>query len=182
VGASHSSGPASLVVSLDLARRISRLLAWTINQHAQTSRFTHKTLHLPNDNPKMLEQVMRIAHFEFDKVLEVITFAELVDLALLSGRYGLNAFLMQNLPGWIEPHRKMLVREGYEEWMFIAYQFGREADYRRLARHLAMVCTIDDAGNLLSPGAGIKIEGAFPPGSLGNSSSLLSHILFPSKS
>ncbi|KAF2655926.1 hypothetical protein K491DRAFT_405138 [Lophiostoma macrostomum CBS 122681] len=166
VGASRSAGPEALVVSLDLARRVSDMLAWTINQNAQTTRLTHKTLHLPHDSPKMLQQVMRIAHFQFDKVLDEISFPELVDLAQLSGRYGLNAFLMHYIPGWLEPHRRTLVREGYEEWLLVAYQFGREAEYRKLARHLAMVCAVDSTGNLLSPGVGGRIEGAFPPGSL----------------
>lgn len=48
---------------------------------------------------------------------------------------------------------------GYEQWLYVACQFGLVEEYLRLAKHLALNARVDDNGELLNPGTSIQTGG-----------------------
>jgi hypothetical protein len=127
------------------------------------SRIPHvkRKLLLPNDSPDVMVQIMRIVHSKFNVVAQSLSFRQLVDLAVTSERYKMNQILIPFLPRWSMPYRQSILEPGKEEWLFVAYQFGYEEDYRLLAKHMAWNCRVDKLGYLVNS-AGNVITGIFP--------------------
>jgi hypothetical protein len=94
-----------------------------------------------------------------------LSFRQLVDLAVTSKRYATNRLLIPFLSHWTAPYRERFLEPGKEEWLFIAYQFGYEEDYRKLAKYLSLHCRADEHGNLIGTG-GKLISGVFPEGAI----------------
>jgi hypothetical protein len=114
---------------------------------------------------------MQIVHLRFKVLASRLSFLQLVDLAVASQRYNMHEVLMPFLSTWTAPHRQGILHPGKEQWLFIAYQFGYEADYRHLAKHMALNCRVDKDGNLLNT-AGDVITGTFPDNALSKSSAV----------
>jgi hypothetical protein len=116
---------------------------------------------------------MHLAHVEFSKVPDKLDFKEIVRLAEVAERYGVNRLLVNNIDGWLAPYRDRLLEPGYEEWLFVAYQFGYESEYIELAKHLALRCRVTaDGAWLFAPDANGDfgpLEGRFPGNTLGMS-------------
>lgn len=108
---------------------------------------------------------MRIVHSQFKEVVQKLTFRQLIDLALTSQRYATNHVLIPFLSKWTEPYRQKILSPGKEEWLFVAYQFGYENDFRILAKHLALNCSVDEEGKLIGTN-GKHISGVAPPGAI----------------
>jgi hypothetical protein len=108
---------------------------------------------------------MRIAHSQFGKIAPTLSFRQIVDLAITSQRYATNRVLIPFLSRWTAPFRQKILQPRKEEWLFVAYQFGYEEDYRRLAKYMAVNCRVDRHGNLLSAD-GKVVQGKFPDGAI----------------
>lgn len=165
----ESIGPQRIVVSphvlSDLSPVLHQLYKKDSERHGKWSHKRKTRLDLPNDNPDVMIQIMYIAHLQFDKVAPSLTFPQLVDLALASQRYETSKILIPFLSRWTAQYRGEYLQPGREEWLFVAYQFGFEEDFRRLARHLVFNCRINDHGHLIGT-SGRPLEGAFPKGTI----------------
>ena len=109
---------------------------------------------------------MLIAHFRYKDVVQALQFSEIVALAQVAKHYQINHMLVHYLDHWTRPFRSQILNPGYEEWLYVACQFGYEEDYLRLARHLALSSKVNEQGQLLSS-KGEVILGTFPRGCLG---------------
>jgi hypothetical protein len=149
-------------------RRLSSIWDNLISKRAKKSDWrspSKKLLRLSEDNPEVLIQIMRIVHSQFQEVAQNITFRQIVDLALTSRRYDTNRVLIPFLAKWTNPYRRKILNPGNEEWLFVAYQFGYETDFRTLAKHLTLNCRVDDEGKLIGTN-GTRISGIAPPNTL----------------
>lgn len=115
----------------------------------------------------MLIQVMRIAHSQFGNVAKTLKFQELVQMALISRRHQTNRIIIPYLDRWTDPYRADIVTPGREEWLFVAYQFGFEEDFKALSKHFALNCRVNDDGKLISANGNVLADGVFPPCSIG---------------
>lgn len=129
-----------------------------------------KTVSLRDEHANTVRLIMHIAHLQFTKLPRTLDFPELVHLADVAARYEAHSLLVNNIHSWLEPYLGRLLDPGYEEWLFIAYQFGYEAEYLELAKHLALHCRVDPSRTwLLAPGTEHILEGKFPVDTLGTS-------------
>jgi hypothetical protein len=131
-----------------------------------------------NEDPHALSLILYIAHHLTRCLPQSLTLDEIVNLAKISQRYDLNHILVGYLDQWLTPHRADILLPGYEKWLYVAWQFGIEADYVELANHLSKHCAVNARGRLLLPTTNEPIEddGVFPPNALCKSLFSLSYL------
>jgi hypothetical protein len=131
------------------------------------SLFNFRVPHIVSqDDPRALALLLYILHWNTRMLPQTLTLDELVHLAQLAERYDLNHILINYLDLWLAPHRERILEPGYEQWLYVAWQFGLEEDYLRLANHLTINCAINAKGQLVPPTSKQPIEGVFPPKAL----------------
>jgi hypothetical protein len=119
-----------------------------------------------DDDPRALDLFLYIVHWNTRMLPQTLTLDELVHLAQLADRYDLNHILINYLDLWLAPHRERILEPGYEQWLYVAWQFGLEEDYLRLANHLTINCAVNAKGQLVPPTSKKPIQGIFPPNAL----------------
>jgi hypothetical protein len=125
-------------------------------------------LRLPDDDPDMMLVLLSAAHARYYAIPRQLEYDQLLKMARICHSYDSNEVVGPFIEGWVQPYKGKLLKPGYERWLFIAYQFGMEADYLTLARHLAVRCRIRDDKQLIAPGPGERVlRVGFPKGSLG---------------
>lgn len=127
-----------------------------------------KIINLRDENANAIRIILHIAHLQFTKLPKRLDFEDLVHLADIAARYDARALLVSHIDLWLAPYREKLLHPGYEEWLFIAHQFGYETEYLELAKHLAIHCRVDPSGTwLLAPESDCILKGKFPIDALG---------------
>jgi hypothetical protein len=117
----------------------------------------------PDDDANTIRLVLLIAHLQSQKLPKRLSLAELVSLAKVAERYDLNHILISYLDTWLAPHRARLLETGYEQWLYVAWQFGLEDDFLELATYLAVNCWVNSNGALLVPTTQDLVTDTFPP-------------------
>jgi hypothetical protein len=140
----------------------SKLWQPSFRKHAKDCR----QVFLPHDDPVMMVQVMKIAHYDFNGLFTTLDFGQTLDMASISFRFQTNRLLIPFLAKWAIPHKEKILDTGYEQWLFIAWQFGFEDDYLKLSKHLATHCKVDEEGQLLSLAGNEVLAGRFPEDAL----------------
>ncbi|KAF2689693.1 hypothetical protein K458DRAFT_413936 [Lentithecium fluviatile CBS 122367] len=125
-----------------------------------------KRVRLSDDDADMMLLVMHIAHHLYERVPKTLDFDQLLGIARICNRYDMNSMIIPFVADWMALHQPKILRVGYEQWLYIAHQFGKEADYLRLAKHLAFYCRINAEKQLLVPGTDRVLDGCFPEGCL----------------
>lgn len=121
--------------------------------------------------------VLCIAQHTTIKLPKDLAFYQLGRLTLTAQRYDLNHILIGYLDKWIEPHRENLLKPGFENWLYIAWQFGLVAEYLTLANHLAVHCEANRGGMLVSSTFGRPLNhDAFPPQTISQSHQSSDHV------
>lgn len=165
------SGLWKFCVSRVTLEQISTRFSEAVARNTKVSRLGFlktKVIIFPDDDARAMAAVLYFAHYKFEKLPLDLSLDDTVNLARLSERYDLNGFLRINLERWFKPHRQRILEEGYERWLYVAWQFGLGYDYVKLADFLQRECPVDEQGRLLSPFTERLLdEGYFPPHSLG---------------
>lgn len=94
-------------------------------------------LSLPEDDAAPLAILLHIAHLNFDRVPQELSFEELLALAVLTDKYDGTRLVQPWIQSWIAGLEYLLLEPGYEEWLWIAWEFGQLESFQRLALHLA---------------------------------------------
>jgi hypothetical protein len=122
-----------------------------------------RILNLKGDYPDAIRIVLQIATLQFTKLPEKLDFSALVRLAEVAARWECHSLLAKFVEGWVAPYREKLYHPGYEQWLYIALEFGYEGEYLELARHLAIHCSVDSQDQLLAlDGSVLERRGRFP--------------------
>jgi len=108
-----------------------------------------KMLNLRDDRPESIRIILLIATLQFDKVPKALDFADIVHVTDVAVRYEAHSLLAGYMDGWLDPYRDRLRSRGYEDWLYIAKQFGYEAEYAELAWFLVVNCEVDPSGEKL---------------------------------
>jgi hypothetical protein len=116
-----------------------------------------------NVDPSAMALILYIAHLNTRCLPQTLSLVQIIQLAKLAEQYDLNHVLIGYLDLWLTPHRRRILERGYEQWLYVAWQFGLEGDYIRLANHLAIHSAVNREGELLYPGCSNRIRGTFPP-------------------
>ncbi|KAF3048103.1 hypothetical protein E8E12_010344 [Didymella heteroderae] len=126
-----------------------------------------RILNLKGDHTDAIRIVLQIGTMEFTKLPEKLDFSELVRLAEVAARWECHSLLAPFVEGWVAPWRAKMFRPGYEQWLYIAHEFGYEDEYLELSRCLAMHCSVDSQDRILAlDGTILERRGKFPFGTL----------------
>ncbi|KAF1916932.1 hypothetical protein BDU57DRAFT_250426 [Ampelomyces quisqualis] len=97
--------------------------------------------------------ILSIAHLTTANIPQSIRLETAFFLARIAQRYDLNHLLIGYIDAWIRPHNNSITKIGCEQWLYIAWQFGLDVYYTKLANHLALHCQVDEHNALLKPGS-----------------------------
>ncbi|KAL1615455.1 hypothetical protein SLS54_008986 [Diplodia seriata] len=120
----------------------------------------HGKLSFPEDDAAPLATLLHIAHLNFDKVSSYTSFQPLLDLAVLTDKYGATKLVRPWIKTWIANVQHMLLVPAYEEWLWIAWEFGQTTSFQKLAIHLVQEVKltadgqcVTQKGRILDPSA-----------------------------
>ena len=107
---------------------------------------------LLGDDPVALRILLQIAHLQFEKVPYALITEQLLQLAILTDKYQAIKLLIPFLRRWAN----RLVHDideplsaGCERWLWIAWAFGFEGVFGRMASMLTFECTTNLRGDTL---------------------------------
>jgi hypothetical protein len=139
------------------------LLRLLLMAHSTREGFKGKRqIRLPDDDADMMLVLMWIVHFRFSEVPMTLDFSQLLAVTRICKRYDMNEIVNPFVVGWMTLHQISFLKVGYEQWLYIAYQFGMEDVYARLTRDLAVDCRINANKQLLVRGTDQVLDGLFP--------------------
>ena len=122
-----------------------------------------RILNLKGDYPDAIRIILQIGTHEFPKLPKKLDFPDLVRLAEAAARWDSHALLAPFIDEWVAPWRARMFNPRYEQWLYIAHEFGWEEDYLKLSRHLATHCSVDAQDRLLAlDGTVLEHRGKFP--------------------
>ena len=157
-------------VSSRQLRRTSRV--WDELLQPRQCFYSDITMRLPEDlDPWALEIILRIQHQKAASLPPQLTFERLRHLAIVCDRYHVAHLITQLavFQKWVralEPHANESERV---EWLHIAYTFGLEDIFERLAKSLVLTTMLDIHGNCLTARGRIlhPDQMRLPPGIIG---------------
>lgn len=130
-----------------------------------------RILNLKGDYPDAIRILLQIATLEFTKLPKRLDFPEIVRLAEVATRWECHSILANFVEGWIAPYRERMFHPGYEQWLYIAHEFGYEKEYLELSQFLAIHCSVDSQDQLIGlDGSRLEGRGKFPLDTLCTSS------------
>ena len=89
-----------------------------------------------DDNGEALLILLRIAHLRFHDTPTTLPYETLLQVAVLCDQYQCVNLVRPWLSQWLADEEKSSMKFGQENWMFIAWVFGREKVYEVLALDL----------------------------------------------
>ena len=125
-----------------------------------------KQVDFSEDNGEALLLLLRIAHLQFSKVPSTLTFESLLDVAILYDKYDCVGLVGPWLSLWLSNEETQSKEQGYEEWLFIAWVFGREKTFKELATKLTHEVKINAKGDCLTS-TGEIFPSQMPPDIIG---------------
>jgi hypothetical protein len=131
---------------------------------------------LPEDNLDALTILLWIAHLHFNKVPARLEFEELVAVAVLTDKYQATQMVSPWLSGWVGNLRGTVCNDGYEEWLWIAWEFGLADIFKDVANKLFWESRTNANGDCVTARGKILTEN-MPPEIIGNG---VSYSLSPS--
>ena len=121
----------------------------------------------PEDDSESLLLILRIVHFQFQRIPNSLTWNQLLGITELCDKYDIVTLVRPWLPNWLEKWRHLADTAGYEaNWVFIAWVYGDNATFERIIKRVAMKITTKTSGEYLD-GAGNLLEWEMPPGIVG---------------
>lgn len=125
-----------------------------------------KQIDLSDDNGEALLILLRIAHCQFSMLPSELDFETILHMAALCDKYDCVGLVQPWLELWLVNEKKECFEPGHEDWLFIAWVFGRENIFQTLTRKLLREMTIGDNGEGLTA-TGKRFPGLMPPDIIG---------------
>lgn len=137
---------------------------------------TSKSISFPEDAPDAFLTIMRIAHLKIGDVQPLEDFSDFVNIAILCDKYDTSALVSPFLSIWILKFKEKVGKQGYEEWLFIAWTFGMMATFETVSHQLVLEVEGHRTGDFfLTPGGRIlDSDVVMPPGVVGKRPNLCS--------
>jgi len=125
-------------------------------------------LDFTEDDSDALVILLSIAHLRFDKVPQNLKYKVLLQVAVLCDLYDCVKLVRPWLAGWMEDDKAEAKKVGQENWLFIAWVFGRVEVFESLSLKLAYEMRIDSATGSCLNAVGSLIVEPLPPDIMGN--------------
>ena len=128
-------------------------------------------INFSEDDSEALLTLLRIAHLRFDDVPTAVGYEQLLNLAVLCNQYLCVNIVEPWLRLWLKDEGAQSTLVGQENWLFIAWTFGRDPVFEHLAKKMIKEGRTEEDGRLLNS-AGNEIPEPMPPGIVGELSLL----------
>lgn len=122
---------------------------------------------LPEDDLNALTILLWIAHLHFNKVPIHLEFKELVAVTVLTDKYQATRMVSPWFSGWVENLRHTVCKDGHEEWLWIAWEFGLADIFADVANKLFWESRTNANGDCVTASGKILAEN-MPPKIIGN--------------
>ncbi|KAF2036086.1 hypothetical protein EK21DRAFT_52800 [Setomelanomma holmii] len=149
---SHPMGQKAFRVCKGSFRNAS--IVWTKMMRSNLAESKQIEISFPDDSCQAFLIVLRIAHFQVDKIPDKLSREELVDLALLADKYQLETVvrLGMDFKQWLKPHHAPNTPwpantwTHLQEFALITATLNFQADFEFLVNTLAMTVEVDESG------------------------------------
>jgi hypothetical protein len=126
-----------------------------------------------DDNREALLTLLRISHLRFQDNPATLPYETLLQVAVLCDQYQCINLVKPWLPQWLVDEKECSLKVGHENWLFIAWVFGREDIFAALASMIVQRVKVDPATKELwmtsfNSGSKYKILEPMPGRILGN--------------
>lgn len=125
-----------------------------------------KHIDLRDDCGESLLILLRIAHCQFSMLPSAMEFETILKIAILCDKYDCVGLVKPWLEQCLVNEQSECDKPGHEEWLFIAWVFGRGNIFPGLARKLLREMTVNDDGKSLTS-TGEAFPSLMPPGMIG---------------
>src|SRR5947208_4659100 len=125
---------------------------------------TAKEILFPEGKPDALLVTLRIAHLQFKDLPSSLSFQRLVNLAIVCNEYDMVPIVQPFLTKWITPLEHLAEMTGFEEWLFVAWAFGRPEIFRRITNRLVLHASTNADGQCLNETNKVLDDCHMPPG------------------
>jgi hypothetical protein len=122
---------------------------------------------LPEDSLDALTILLWIAHLHFNKVPARLEFEELLAVAVLTDKYQATQMVSPWLSGWVKNLKNTVCKDGYEEWLWIAWEFGLADIFKDVANKLFWESRTNANGDCVTARGKVLTEN-MPPEIIGN--------------
>ncbi|KAK8188459.1 hypothetical protein IWZ00DRAFT_576839 [Phyllosticta capitalensis] len=120
-------------------------------KESQPSSSGEREVELPDDHPNALAIPLHIAHLRFDLIPEQPTFSTLLNIAVLSDKYDATHILRPWATSWVNALSHTVEEPGYEEWLWVAWEFGQAKIFEDIATRLVRTINIGPDGKCQTP-------------------------------
>ncbi|KAH8594494.1 hypothetical protein B0O99DRAFT_625075 [Bisporella sp. PMI_857] len=121
-------------------------------------------LDFTEDNIDALMILLHIAHLQFNKLPSYPLRHDLIlHLANACDQYDCVKLVRPWLDRWLAEAKEKNFKPGRENWLYIAWVFGREEEFKILSQRLVRDVAVDAEGNYLNK-AGARLAEPMPPG------------------
>jgi hypothetical protein len=145
----------------------------TLPNAATTASNSHKDLRTPaeevdfsEDDSEALLTLLRIAHLQFSSIPPAMHYKQLLNLAVLCNQYLCVNIVRPWLGLWLKDEYSQGMLQGQENWLFIAWTFGRYSVFKYVAAKMVTEITTGEDGRCLTSD-GNEISEPMPPGIVG---------------
>ena len=125
-----------------------------------------KSIDFTDDSAEALLILLRIAHCQFSKIPSRLELETILHMAVLCDKYDCAGLVKPWLDSWLVNEWSQYDRPGNEQWLFIAWVFGKEQIFEASARKLQREMTVDDCGKALTS-TGESFSSLMPAGIIG---------------
>ncbi len=109
---------------------------WEANSTAGDTKPAKSPISFLEDDPDALCLLLNITHFKFRKVPVKLPYRLFYKVAILCDQYNCVEIVQPWIRGWLKDEDVESQKVGQEGWLFIAWVFGREKVFSKLASDL----------------------------------------------
>lgn len=125
-----------------------------------------KEVDFHDDDGEALLLLLSITHLRYGDIPTMLPYETLLNVAVLCDRYDCVKLVEPWLSQWLSDEEKSWKEAGHENWLFIAWVFGRDKVFSDLTAKIVREAKITDDGECLTS-AGEEVSEPMPPGILG---------------
>lgn len=142
-----------------------------VSKEGGNNNIQDKQIDFSEDDTEALLLLLRIVHLQFNKIPSRLEFDTILNVAILCDKYDCVGVVKPWLPLWLVNEDTQCDKPGYEEWLFIAWVFGREKLFQSLATQLLLGMKTNGEGESLAS-TGEILSSQMPPDIIGRFSIL----------
>ena len=121
-----------------------------------------------HDHAEALLFLLLAAHLKYAEIPEEVTFKLLLDICIVCDKYDSIEIVHPWLSKWRKPLEHLVEKNGYEEFLFIAWALGDQKTFERICLKLVLESSTNDRNECLNASGEIQSNN-LPPAVVGQS-------------